>query len=267
MSSWQTEDLPEAPDYVSPGGTSEIRLLPSFPSGELAHAKAPPECVAKPAILTGITEVFYVVGGSGELWRRQGESEETIELVVGRSPTIPPGVDFQYRTHSDPLELIVFSAPRWEREAWSEGEPREWPEDSALGASGSVPWSTIDLPEDVDYLAPDGSEIRLLPSVQAGGLAHCTLPMGRTSAAVHHRTVEEVWYVLSGEGELWRMRSGEEEVVRLQPRRAVTIPTGAAFQFRSAPHQALRILIGTFPAWPGPDEAVPAEGHWVVSAA
>ena len=168
MSSWQTEDLPEAPNYTSPGGTSEIRLLPSFQSGELAHAKAPPECVAKPAILTGITEVFYVVGGSGELWRRQGESEETIELVVGRSPTIPPGVDFQYRTHSDPLELIVFSAPRWEPEAWSEGAPREWPEDTKLGASGSVPWSTIDLPEDVDYLAPDGSEIRLLPSVQAG---------------------------------------------------------------------------------------------------
>lgn len=267
MSLWDTADLPKAPDYISPGGTSEIRLLPSFPSGELAHAKAPPECVSKPAILTGITEVFYVVGGSGQLWRGQGEVEETIELVEGRTATIPPSVNFQYRTQADPLELIVFSAPRWERDAWSEGAARDWPENSAPRAGGSVPWRTIDLPEDIDYLAPDGSEIRLLPSVDAGGLAHCTLPPGNTTAAVRHRTVEEVWYVLSGEGELWRMRSGEEHVVRLQPSRAVTIPTGVAFQFRSAPHQALRILIGTFPEWPGPDEAVPTEGHWVVSAA
>ncbi|MEK6283898.1 MAG: hypothetical protein AABN95_26395 [Acidobacteriota bacterium] len=32
------------------------------------------------------------------------------------------------------------------------------------------------LPEQYDYLAPDGSEIRLLPDVSGGGLAHCRLP-------------------------------------------------------------------------------------------
>ena len=34
-------------------------------------------------------------------------------------------------------------------------------------------WVTAQLPKDYDYLAPDGSEIRLLPEVAGGGLAHC----------------------------------------------------------------------------------------------
>lgn len=57
---------------------------------------------------------------------------------------------------------------------------------------------TKDLGESVDYLAPDGSEIRLLPSLPHGGLAHCTLRPGGVSKAVRHRSVEEIWYVLEG---------------------------------------------------------------------
>ncbi len=40
-----------------------------------------------------------------------------------------------------------------------------------------------------DYLAPDGSEIRLLLDLEGGSLAHCTLPPGRISVAQRHRTV------------------------------------------------------------------------------
>ena len=53
-----------------------------------------------------------------------------------------------------------------------------------------------------DVLAPDGSEIRLLPQTTGGSMVHCTLPPGAVSLAVTHRTVDELWYVLSGEGEL-----------------------------------------------------------------
>jgi hypothetical protein len=41
-------------------------------------------------------------------------------------------------------------------------------------------WATAQLPTDYDYLAPDGSEIRLLPEVGGEGLAHCTLPVNST---------------------------------------------------------------------------------------
>jgi len=107
-------------------------------------------------------------------------------------------------------------------------------------------------------LAPDGSEIRPLLSVPAASVVHCTLPPGAVTQAVRHRTVEEVWYVLSGEGDLWR-EAGE---VALRPGVATAIPLPGAFQFRAGDAEPLVILIGTFPAWPGPQEAQAARGPW-----
>jgi mannose-6-phosphate isomerase-like protein (cupin superfamily) len=106
--------------------------------------------------------------------------------------------------------------------------------------------------------APDGSEIRPLLGVPAASVVHCTLPPGAVTQAVRHHTVEEVWYVLSGEGELWR----ESGTVALRPGVATTIPLPGAFQFRAGADEPLVILIGTFPAWPGPQEAQAARGPW-----
>jgi mannose-6-phosphate isomerase-like protein (cupin superfamily) len=116
-----------------------------------------------------------------------------------------------------------------------------------------------DLPQELDYLAPDGSEIRLLLSFPRGGLAHCTLPPGATSAAVRHRTVDELWYFLEGRGEVW---IEAQEPVAVEPGRCVAIEVGSAFQFRNTGEEPLRFLIATVPEWPGPEEAEPAEGRW-----
>jgi mannose-6-phosphate isomerase-like protein (cupin superfamily) len=66
------------------------------------------------------------------------------------------------------------------------------------------------LPKEKDYLAPDGSEIRLLAEGTRGGLAHCTLPAGKTSTAHVHKIVDEIWYLISGVGQVW-LRSGRQE--------------------------------------------------------
>ncbi len=58
------------------------------------------------------------------------------------------------------------------------------------------------LPDVPDYSAPDGSLIRVLLDLPRGGVAHCTLPAGRTTLAVKHKTVEEIWYCLSGLGQV-----------------------------------------------------------------
>lgn len=114
-----------------------------------------------------------------------------------------------------------------------------------------------------DYLAPDGSEIRLLPTFDSGGLAHCRLPSGRVSSAVAHRTVKEIWFVLAGHGEVWRGHGlGDSEVVEVEGATALTIPTGVGFQFRALGSAPLEILIGTFPRWPGQEEAFPVNGPW-----
>lgn len=123
---------------------------------------------------------------------------------------------------------------------------------------------TKELGSEYDYLAPDGSEIRLLPTLNGGGLAHCTLPVGGVSAAVSHRTVEEIWYFLSGEGEVWRKLGQDEEVTNVRAGISVTIPLGAHFQFRNTGTEPLRFVIATMPPWPGADEAVPQTGRWPV---
>ncbi|MGI9146991.1 MAG: cupin domain-containing protein [Chloroflexota bacterium] len=116
-----------------------------------------------------------------------------------------------------------------------------------------------------DTLAPDGSEIRALVRVSDGSMVHCTLPAGMVTQAVRHRTVEEMWFCTAGAGQVWRKAGGErhlEEVVDVEPGVALSIPVGVAFQFRATGLRPLEFVIATLPAWPGEDEAVPADARW-----
>jgi len=122
------------------------------------------------------------------------------------------------------------------------------------------------LPKEYDYLAPDKSEIRLLMQGDEGGLAHCILPAGKVSLPVRHRTVEELWYVLAGGGDIWRARGDEERVDSVVAGDSVWIPVGVCFQFRASKAEDLKVLIATMPRWPGPQEAVPAPGKWSPTA-
>jgi mannose-6-phosphate isomerase-like protein (cupin superfamily) len=125
-----------------------------------------------------------------------------------------------------------------------------------------TPFATTELPSTPDAIAPDGSEVRLLCRVAGGSMAHFRLPPGACSKAVVHRTVEELWFVTAGEGELWRRGGEEEAIVALRAGVSVTIPVGTVFQFRAAADSEIAIVGATIPPWPGDDEAVPAPGHW-----
>lgn len=99
---------------------------------------------------------------------------------------------------------------------------------------------TVSLSELPDHLAPDGSEIRELVVGANGSLAHCLLRAGKTSSAVAHRTIEELWYVVQGRGEVWRRSSAGESVVAVKEGSSLRIPAGTAFQFRASPDGATR---------------------------
>jgi len=129
-----------------------------------------------------------------------------------------------------------------------------------------VIWQTKQVSPTCDLLAPDGSEIRLLVQAKGGSLVHCALQPGQVTQAVRHRTVEEVWFCIAGDGQLWRRSAEQQEVVDLQPGMAATIPLGTEFQFRATGEQPLEIVITTMPPWPGADEAVPVNGHWEPSS-
>lgn len=137
--------------------------------------------------------------------------------------------------------------------------PRAW---SASMKRAHLVFETHHLPAEVDELAPDTSEIRLLLANRHASMAHGTLPPNGVSVAIRHKSVHEIWYVLGGEGELWRRTDLQEEIVHLRAGVAVTIPLGADFQFRTLGHEPLRFLMCTTPPWPGNDEAVVVDAYW-----
>ena len=119
-----------------------------------------------------------------------------------------------------------------------------------------------------DVTAPDGSEIRLLLDARhravGASMVEVVLPAGQVSRPVYHRTVEEVWYILEGVGQVWRCPPeaadpGTVAPLAVGPGDALVIPTGWSFQFGASEAAALRFLCVTLPPWPGNDEAQPAE--------
>ena len=127
-------------------------------------------------------------------------------------------------------------------------------------------FETASLASARQVTAPDGSDVRILPELAGGSMAHFTLASGVTSRAVSHRTVEEIWFVVSGRGEMWRASADREEIVVLEPDRALTIPRGTRFQFRADASGPLSIVGVTMPPWPGDDEAVAVDGPWEPTA-
>ena len=132
------------------------------------------------------------------------------------------------------------------------------------GTCSAAAFVTTHLGEVYDVLAPDTSEIRLLVGTTRGSLAHGTLLPGRVSLAIAHCTVEEVWYVTAGRGQVWRQQDGRELVVDVTPGTALTIPTGVHFQFRAIGSEPLCFVMCTMPPWPGEQEAVRVPDHWPV---
>ncbi|HSR13483.1 MAG TPA: cupin domain-containing protein [Thermodesulfobacteriota bacterium] len=125
-----------------------------------------------------------------------------------------------------------------------------------------TPFRTMTLPSGPDCVAPDGFEVRLLSELQGGGMAQFCLPAGQVSKAVTHRTVEEIWFFVSGRGEAWRKQEGREEVTPVRPGVSVTIPLGTHFQFRALGEEPLTAIAVTMPPWPGEVEAILVRGRW-----
>ena len=123
-------------------------------------------------------------------------------------------------------------------------------------------FSTKRLPETPETIAPDGSNVRVLLELTGGGMAHFELAPGETSSAVAHRTIEEIWFFLSGCGEMWRKQNQSEAVVPVHAGICITIPVGTHFQFRAFSHEPLVAIAVTMPPWPSECEAYVVKGKW-----
>ena len=126
-------------------------------------------------------------------------------------------------------------------------------------------FDTRQLQAGPDAIAPDGSDVRILLQLGRGSMAHFELGAGRVSRAVAHHSVDEIWYILYGQGQMWRRQAQQQETVPLRSGTCVSIPAGTHFQFRADSSGPLAAVGVTMPPWPGADEAYEVPGAWPAS--
>lgn len=120
-----TKTLAIRHDTIAPDG-SEVRLLVALSRASMIHVTLPPRAVARAVAHRTVEEVWYVVAGTGRLWRRLAEREEVTDLVPGVSIAIPTGTHFQFRSDSDALEIIAATMPPWPGDEEAYEVPGRW---------------------------------------------------------------------------------------------------------------------------------------------
>lgn len=127
---------------------------------------------------------------------------------------------------------------------------------------GGTGWQVKVAAPEADELAPDGSEVRLLARLNRASMARFELPVGVTTRAVEHQTIEEYWYVIGGTGQMWLNDGGQDNLVYLKAGVSLALAPGTRFQFRSLGDGPLEIVGVAVPGWPGDDEAILVDGYW-----
>ncbi len=77
----------------------------------------------------------------------------------------------------------------------------------------TVPFTEIHKDDAPVVTAADGSTVRILSKTHMASSIHVAIE--GTSNAIYHQSRDEVWYVISGEGEMWR-RSAQREAATIK---------------------------------------------------
>ena len=110
-----TVRLPEK--YELAPDRSEIRPLLSMRRGGLAHCTLAPHGISLAVEHRTIEEIWYFLHGRGQVWRKQGDREEVVDVGPNTCLTIPTGTHFQFsNTGEDPLCFIIATMPPWDGE-------------------------------------------------------------------------------------------------------------------------------------------------------
>ena len=118
-----TKERPAEPTVTAPDG-STVRELLSLPSGSAAHFELAPGAVSRAGRHRKVDEIWYILEGHDEMWRRDGGREEVVTLHPELCLTIPIGISFQFRTVGDSLlSAFAVTIP-----PWPTGSDDEWVE-------------------------------------------------------------------------------------------------------------------------------------------
>ena len=125
MAKFETRVIGPEAETMAPDG-SEVRLLVASERGSMAHFRLAAGAVSKAVRHRTVEELWYFVGGHGEMWRRATGGEEVVPVAPGVSVSIPVGTAFQFRAAGDsPLEAVAVTMPPWP--GMDEAEPAEGP--------------------------------------------------------------------------------------------------------------------------------------------
>ena len=105
--------LPAEADAKSPAG-EDIRFIMDGTTGNMIHSTVPPGQINRATVHATVSEFWFVLGGHGEIWRKDVAEERVTQLLSGVSIDIPVGTAFQYRNVGDvPLTFICITMPPW----------------------------------------------------------------------------------------------------------------------------------------------------------
>ena len=112
-STFTTLDIADAKEVRAPDG-SLVRILPALSGGSMAHFSLAPGQVSSPVVHRRVEEIWYVLAGSGQMWRSRDGREATIDLRPGLALTIPAGTAFQFRADGgENLQAVAITMPPW----------------------------------------------------------------------------------------------------------------------------------------------------------
>lgn len=225
-------------------------------------------------------EVFVLLRGSIRLWRAGADGLQTVvdtreaPALVGEAAALDGGPRTVTATAEDVIQVLRVPTGAWRdcigkdaglglglakhlaavlrRSAAAQGD-----------VAAAVKLTDRILPVTHDAVAPDGSLVRILAQLPLGGMAHFELGPEQVSTPQRHRTISEIWYIVSGLGVMWRHQGGDTpREIDLRPGVSLTIPVGTSFQFKNTGREPLAAIGVTMPPWPGDSEAIDVTGPW-----
>jgi mannose-6-phosphate isomerase-like protein (cupin superfamily) len=110
---WDTQEIGTAAQVTAPDG-SAVRVLCAAACGSMIAFSLQPGAVSQAVSHRTVEELWFVVAGTGRLWRAHGDAHEVVELAPGLSLTIPAGTEFQFRNDGEaPLQIVAVTMPPW----------------------------------------------------------------------------------------------------------------------------------------------------------
>lgn len=105
--------LPADPSVKAPDG-ADVRVLLQLKGGSMAHFDLAAGLTSKAVCHRTVEELWYFLGGRGEMWRRNDSGEEITVVEAEVCISIPVGTSFQFRSLGPgPLSAVAITMPPW----------------------------------------------------------------------------------------------------------------------------------------------------------